>query len=162
MCQAVQQTTVLLGWLPKKNISIQYGSKHLIHTDLLDNNGNPLSITFVYSQPDHSKREEVWFELKKLKTTAHPNQLCIGDFNQILSHEDKFSFNNGNIVGAKLFQQTLFDLELCELEAKGQRFTWMNKREDKAFVMERLDKAFASIEWINSYPHYALKIQSIL
>ena len=77
-------------------------------------------------------------------------------------HEDKFSFNNGNIVGAKHFQQTLFDLELCELEAKGQRFTWMNKREDKAFVMERLDKAFASIEWINSYPHYVLKIQSIL
>ena len=77
-------------------------------------------------------------------------------------HEDKFSFNNGNIVGAKLFQQTLSDLELCELEAKGQRFTWMNKREDEAFVMERLDKTFASVEWINSYLHYALKIQPIL
>lgn len=88
--------------------------------------------------------------------------ICIGDFKQILSHEDKFSFNNGNIVGPKLFQQTLSDLELYELEAKGQRFTWMNKREDEAFVMERLDKAFASIEWINSYPHRALKIQPIL
>lgn len=88
--------------------------------------------------------------------------ICIGDFKQILSHEDKFSFNNGNIVGPKLFQQTLSDLELYELEAKGQRFTWMNKREDEAFVMERLDKAFASIEWINSYPDCALKIQPIL
>ena len=56
-----------------KNLNIQYGSKHLIHADLLDKNDNPLSITFVYGQPDYAKREEVWFELKQLKTTAHPN-----------------------------------------------------------------------------------------
>ena len=72
----------------------------------------------------------------------------MGYFNQIWSHEDKFSFNNRNIVGADLFLNTLYELELCELEAKGQRFTWMNTRKDEAFVMERLDRAFAYVEWI--------------
>ena len=38
----------------------------------------------------------------------------------------------------------------------------MNGRENEAFVMERLDKAYASIEWINSYPHYALQNHPIL
>jgi len=38
----------------------------------------------------------------------------------------------------------------------------MNGREDEAFVMERLDKAYASIEWINLYPHYALQNHLIL
>lgn len=33
----------------------------------------------------------------------------------------------------------------------------MNGRENEAFVMERLDKAYASVEWINFYPHYALQ-----
>lgn len=38
----------------------------------------------------------------------------------------------------------------------------MNKREDKTFVMERLDRAFASVGWIHSYPQYALHNQPIL
>nr|POF08702.1 hypothetical protein CFP56_04820 [Quercus suber] len=62
-----------------------------------------------------------------------------------------------------LIHANLLDLRgLCELEAKGQRYSWMNGRENEAFVMERLDKAYASIEWINSYPHYALQSHPIL
>ena len=33
----------------------------------------------------------------------------------------------------------------------------MNNREDNEFIMERLDRAFASIEWINMYPSYSLR-----
>ena len=32
----------------------------------------------------------------------------------------------------------------------------MNNREDEGFVMERLDRAFATVDWVNSYPHYSL------
>ena len=53
---------LLLGWMPNQNLIIQYGSKHLVHTDLHDNKANHFSITFVYGQPDHAKREEVWSE----------------------------------------------------------------------------------------------------
>ena len=143
---------LLLGWQQNVNLSIQYDSKHLIHADLLDHKGTPLSVTFIYGQPDHTKREAFWLELKPI---AKPIWLCIRDFNQVLCHEDKFSFNTRSIARADSFFNTLNDLELCELEAKGQRFTWINRREDEAFVMEKLDRAFASVEWINIYPHYA-------
>ena len=89
--------------MPNQNLIIQYGSKHLVHTNLHDNKANNFSITFVYGQPDHAKREEVWSELKLIRNNAQSNWLCIGDFNQVLSHDDKFSFNNRAIVGAKLF-----------------------------------------------------------
>ena len=48
-----------------------------------------------------------------------------------------------------MFRQTLFDLGLCDL---GQHFNWMNGHGDESFVMERLDRAFATVDWINSYP----------
>lgn len=48
-------------------------------------------------------------------------------------------------------------MQLCDLSASGQRFTWMNKREGEDFVMERLDKAFGSVEWVNKYPLYSLR-----
>ena len=33
----------------------------------------------------------------------------------------------------------------------------MNKREDEDFVMEKLDRAFGSVEWFNKYPFYSLR-----
>lgn len=92
-----------------------------------------------------------------LANIAHPNWLCIGDINHILNGDDKFSFNEGRIIGSESFDQLISDLELCELAAFGQRFTWMNNREDDDFVMERLDRAFAIVDWIHTYPSYALQ-----
>uniref|UniRef100_A0A7N2N5Z6 Uncharacterized protein n=1 Tax=Quercus lobata TaxID=97700 RepID=A0A7N2N5Z6_QUELO len=92
-----------------------------------------------------------------LANIAHPNWLCIGDFNHILNGDDKFSFNEGRIIGSESFNQLISDLELCELAAFGQRFTWMNNREDDDFVTERLDRAFAIVDWIHTYPSYALQ-----
>ena len=60
-------------------------------------------------------------------------------------------------MGAEDFQQVIRDLQLCDLSASGQRFTWMNKREGEDFVMERLDRAFGSVEWVNQYPFNSLK-----
>lgn len=41
--------------------------------------------------------------------------------------------------------------------ATGQQFSWMNKREEESFVMERLDRVFACVEWINQYHLYYLR-----
>lgn len=95
--------------------------------------------------------------LRSLKLSAHSNWLCIGDFNQVLNDEDKFSFHKGIVAGADSFKQLIFYLNLCEVIASGQKFTWMNKRDGEDFVMERLDRAFASVDWVNAYPGYSLR-----
>ena len=114
---------LILAWLPGFNVHIVYHSIHIIHTDLIDSKGNPLSITFIYGHPDHSRRNEVWQKLRNLKYVVHPNWLCIRDFNQILTNEEKLSFNQGPIVRADLFHHLISNLQLCNLRAVGQRFT---------------------------------------
>jgi len=106
---------LILPWLPRQGLQVVFYSQNLIHINLLDNRGFPLSITFVYGHPDHAKRGVVWQQLKSLRQWAHPSWLCIGDFNQILSKEENFSFKNGNIIGAEDFQQVIRDLQLCDL-----------------------------------------------
>lgn len=96
---------------------------NLVHTDLLDNRGNPPSISFVYRQPEVSKREEVWSKLRELKLLAHRRWLCIGDFNQILSINENFSFGDGPIPSAENFQLLVSNLQLCDLVTQGQQFT---------------------------------------
>ena len=63
---------LLLTWLPQLQLHICYEFKHLVHTNLVDNQGNPLSITFVYGNLELSKREEVWNKLRSLKLLAYP------------------------------------------------------------------------------------------
>ncbi|XP_075675158.1 uncharacterized protein LOC142644424 [Castanea sativa] len=112
---------LVLAWMHRPNLRINFVSNHLIHIDLLDNKGVPVSITFVYGLPEHARREEV----------------CI--------------------VGARLFQEVISNLQLCDLAATGQKYTWMNNREENEFVMERLDRAFATLEWVNRYLLYSLR-----
>lgn len=148
---------LLLGWMKDMTLNILCSSKHILHADLVDKKGTPLSISFVYGHPNLAKREEVWTKLRNLKNLAHKHWVCIGDFNQILSQEDKFSFSHRKIEGAEAFNQTLFELGLCELKATRQNFTWMNGHGDETFVMERLDRAFATVDWINSNLLYAFR-----
>ena len=114
---------VLLGWMGNQSFNILYSSKQLLYVDLIDNKGNPLSISFLQGHPNHAKREEVWTELRNIRNLVHKTQLCIGDFNQIISQEDKFGFSHRRIEGEETFRQTLFDLGLYDIEAKGQKFT---------------------------------------
>ncbi|XP_023877910.1 uncharacterized protein LOC111990365 [Quercus suber] len=138
--------------MDRPSLKVQLVSNHIIHIDPLENKGKPVSITFVYGHPKLARKEEVWQQLSSLKASSHVSWLCIGDFNQILSWVDKFSFTQGSISGAFLFQKVISDLLFCDLAASGQQYTWMNNREDNEFIMERLDQAFATVEWINMYP----------
>ena len=148
---------LVLAWNPKQKLHIIQESRHLVHTDLLDNNDNHLSITFIYGHPEVAKKEEVWNDLRNIRNLAHSNWLCIGDFNQVLNDDEKFSFKHGPIPGSSFFLQLISDLAFCELTDSGQKYTWMNKREDEDFVVERLDRAYASVDWVNAYPNYSLR-----
>ena len=67
----------------------------------MENKSLPTSITFVYGHPKLARRAEVWHQLLALKTKTHPQLICIGDFNQILTREEKFSFTQGRMLGWK-------------------------------------------------------------
>ena len=46
------------------------------------------------------------------------------------------------------FQSALLFCGLIDLGYSGYRFTWRNGRAEEAFVEERLDRACASVEWL--------------
>ena len=91
--------------------------------------------------------------MESLANQAHQRWLCIGDFNQVLTDEDKFTFKPTSIPGNLDLLQTLSNLSLIPIESKGLSHTWMNKRQAEHFVMEKLDHAFRSLDWLEASPH---------
>ncbi|XP_028754420.1 uncharacterized protein LOC114713907 [Neltuma alba] len=67
-----------------------------------------------------------------------------GDFNDLLSQQEKQGGNLHTIRRVLNFQQFVSDYELMGIEAKGARFTWCNQRIGGNHVKERLDRALCN------------------
>jgi len=56
------------------------------------------------------------------------------------------------------FRSLIDDLQLEELTLSGRLFTWSNGRDQP--TLERLDRAFATVEWLERYPSHQLRCLS--
>ncbi|XP_075670014.1 uncharacterized protein LOC142639761 [Castanea sativa] len=118
-------------------------------TDLI----SPWRITGFYGRPKEHRKQESWGYLRNLKSRSSLPWLCIGDYNEILSSNEK----QGRIARSNRFmeefQSVLLQCGLIDLGFNGNIFKWRNGRLGEAFVQERLDRACATIEWRALFPH---------
>ncbi|KAL0001543.1 hypothetical protein SO802_015324 [Lithocarpus litseifolius] len=78
--------------------------------------------------------------------------LCVGDYNEILSSDEKQGCLPRPPRPMEEFCQALLHCGLSNLVFIGNIFTWRNGRLGRAFVLERLDRACANTEWREIYP----------
>lgn len=97
-------------------------------------------------------------ELRDLHNTCDGPWLLCGDFNLILHTRDK---NNGRLHRGMMrcFWRAIDDLGLAEMHLPGHLYTWSNERDNP--TLERLDRAFTSIKWLEHYPMHAFHAISL-
>ena len=130
-------------------------SQNFIFCQITSSNGNMQHVMFVYGKSQVSQRPQFWFELQNI-LSAHPNLLIMGDINQLDSYEDKIG-GAPLIRGWEDFQEWKNSLLLQDIPFYGPRFTWSNAREGDDLILERLDRAYATQEWLADYPHAILR-----
>lgn len=85
-------------------------------------------ITYVYGCNTGDARKGSWRELLRLSSTCIEAWVILGDFNSIVSPEDRLG---GTLVTAAEcidFKEALFHTQLQELSYVGWEFTWCNKQ----------------------------------
>ena len=101
-------------------------------------------LTGIYGHLEDHRKNETWYLMHHLHSYTSLPWLCIGDFNEILSSDEK----NGRIpkpLGLmQAFRSTLLHCGLVDLGYSGKIFTWRNGRQEMEFVEERLDRACAN------------------
>ncbi|XP_074278507.1 uncharacterized protein LOC141602093 [Silene latifolia] len=83
--------------------------------------------------------------------------LLIGDFNQVEFSSDKLGGSDKLIRGANLFSYWKNLHCLMDSPFKGPRITWCNNRDCPHRIYERLDKGFASNDWLSLFPNTFIK-----
>ncbi|KAF7812587.1 reverse transcriptase [Senna tora] len=111
-----------------------------IHASV-DVNGSPIAlVSFVYGSPSRDRRKILWENLVNLSTVHNLPWLVGGDFNEILSPDEKWGVRDASLTRINDFQNCIGACGLIDLGFLGPKFTWFNKRPNGQIVFERLDR----------------------
>ena len=150
-CQGHSGGLALL-WSREINLEIKSFDNHHIDTIVMEESSNfKWRLTGFYGHPQTHIRQKSWDLLAYLKNQSQLPWFCYGDFNEILLMEEK--------LGRATRCQSQMDrfrgmVNLCgvkDLGYSGTYFTWCNMQSGDNRVYLRLDRAFATSDWIDKF-----------
>ncbi|KAJ4821091.1 Endonuclease/exonuclease/phosphatase family protein [Rhynchospora pubera] len=112
----------------------------------------PWVLVGVYGDPEHNENPLLWETLTQL-IALYGSVCLIGDFNEIVSTDEKYGGRNRLTADGERFKQFIFEAGLVDLGYKGPAFTWTNKRHVSEAIYQRLDRALATPQWLQNYPN---------
>ncbi|XP_021843644.2 uncharacterized protein [Spinacia oleracea] len=149
----------ILSWCSAV-VSCVASTQNYVLCKISESNGCSRHVLFVYGDPVLERRKVVWDRISSL-LEGLVDYLVIGDFNQLDSMSDKYGGSNF-IRGIDDFTDFRLGVGLHEIEFVGPRYTWVNKRINGDLIMERLDRAYASLDWMDRFPEGKIYNEPIL
>lgn len=122
-----------------------------------DASPTPWWLTAVYGPVEDRNKPLFLQELRDVRVECEGSWLLCGDLNMIYQAADKNN-NRLNLRAMRRFRRTLDELHVQELHLHGRLFTWSNERTKP--TLERIDRAFASVEWFERFSNHRLKTLS--
>lgn len=131
-------------------------SRNFINFELIDSQVGTLRLTGFYGFPESSLRRESWNLLRNLSNNVNHPWCVIGDFNNILSSDDKGSRVPRPSWLINGFRDVVSSCNLIDIPLIGYPFTWEKSKGKLDAVEERLDMALVSESWIQCFPNSKL------
>ncbi|RYR09735.1 hypothetical protein Ahy_B05g078136 [Arachis hypogaea] len=116
--------------------------------------------SFVYGNPNYNKRKDQWRSITAGNNNEGVPQLFIGDFNDILSQEEKVGLHPKPQNQIQEFRQFVNSNSLMDLDLKGGKFTWFSNPRNGFVTREKIDRALANWEWMSMYQNASLSLMS--
>ncbi|XP_042029868.1 uncharacterized protein LOC121776765 [Salvia splendens] len=108
---------------------------------------HPIYISAVYAKCTRMERHPLWDKMREISNCVNGTPWLIGgDFNTILSHEDRIGSETNRQNEMIDFAEAIEDCRLLDPGTDGAEFTWA-----KNGLFERLDRAFVSEAWSSTF-----------
>ena len=138
----------------KKECDFTMDSYSLNHIDAIVNKGkdDEWRFTGFYGEPDTNIRHESWAKLRRLKNKHSLLWVCAGDFNEIVKAHEKLGGRPRPVKQMEAFREILDECGFKDLGFVGSKYTGCRGHGDNNIIWERLDRAIATVEWIEMFP----------
>jgi hypothetical protein len=148
-----------VAFLWKNSLKCHIMNYSLNHVDIevVDELRGNWRITGFYGFPEGGRRRDSWNFLRQLSQTSQLPWCIIGDFNDILSSDEKKGRTNRPDWLINGFRDAVVDAGLLDIEMSGYPFTWFKSLGTARAVEEKLDRALANEVWCNMFIHAKLE-----
>ncbi|RYQ81729.1 hypothetical protein Ahy_B10g100346 [Arachis hypogaea] len=146
-----------LLWKSNINIDVYEWCDNYIKASININNVMKWQGVFVYGNPVFQKRRKLWRELTVSNRNREEPQAVLGDFNDILSQDEKVGLHPQPKIYLDSFRKFVDDNSLIDIDLKGSRFTWYSNPRNNFVTRERLDRVLVNWKWLNLHQNVVLK-----
>lgn len=141
---------MFLSWKKDIDLKVISSSDNFSDTAIIYK-GKEFHATFVYGEPDHTKRVQVWNAITNLQTVSGAPWFLIGEFNEIVDNSEKCG-GPARAEGTLCAFRSFLSLNgLFDLQFSGSYLSWRGKRHSH-LVLCRLDRAMSNSEWTEMFP----------
>ncbi|KAJ9558242.1 hypothetical protein OSB04_012856 [Centaurea solstitialis] len=144
-------------WRSADQASLVNYSQNFINLDVLHSTYGRFRLTGFYGYPERHRRSQSWDMLRDVAVQDIVPWCCMGDFNDLLSNDDKKGVHEHPQSLIRGFQQAVSDTHLMDLPMEGYPFTWVKSKGKPTCVEERLDRALVNTRWSSTYPEAKLR-----
>lgn len=142
-----------LLWMEEVDLHIQTFTLNHIDALILNDPNTPWRLTGFYGWPEEKRKNKSWKLLRHLHSWHSIPWLCLGNFNEILTSEEKQRGLQKPLNLMQAFRASLLHCGLVDLGFRGNMFTRNNGRHREVFVQELLVRACATTEWREMFPY---------
>jgi hypothetical protein len=125
-----------LLWNDPAQLTVQSFSQNHIDSHIQVSGGIDWRLTGFYGHLEGHRKRESWALLDKLYNMGTLPWLCVGDFNEILSLEERLGEAVGSMRRIQDFGDVVNRCRLTDLRFRGVPFTWENRRNGATLVQK--------------------------
>ncbi|XP_026450615.1 uncharacterized protein LOC113350699 [Papaver somniferum] len=118
--------------------------------------GNVL-VSGVHTHVKVVQRRFLWYEMRLISDLNKP-WLIIGDFNVVLTMEEKVGGNSPSRRSMLDFNECINACELIQDPKVGLDFSWSNCQHGSKRILCNLDRTFFNLGWLQMYGYWGYKV----
>ncbi|XP_073280655.1 uncharacterized protein [Primulina huaijiensis] len=127
-------------WRKSEQVTVTNYSSNHVDLRVSDDMNGDWRYTRYYGYPERTRRRDSWNLIRSLAAQSNLSWLCIGDYNDKLSTEDKRGRIDQPQWLLRGFREAIDDCNLTYIPLLGHQFTWERSRGTENFVEERIDR----------------------
>ncbi|KAL0413099.1 UNVERIFIED_CONTAM: hypothetical protein Sradi_1511600 [Sesamum radiatum] len=137
-----------LLWRKSVDVLLQsFSRRHIDVSVRLNETQEWWRFTGIYGEPKTCNRDITWNLLSKLSKQSNRPWVCARDVNEIIDQSEKAGGPPRPVWQMRKFRVALLESGLSDLGFLGEIFTWSNRHPFPNTVLERLDRACATLNW---------------
>jgi hypothetical protein len=148
---------VAVFWMNNFGCTVTNFSQNHVDLEITDHIHGNWRLTGFYGYPDGIRRRDSWNLLRTLSNISDLPWCIIGDFNDILSSDEKKGRADRANWLINGFREAVVDAGLFDLKMEGYNFTWFKSLGTDRAVEEKLDRALSNAAWYQQFPNANLE-----